>query len=169
MDPAFCCDVTVRYLKSRGSERFTLHLRISRTVDFLFIVFGVIALALIFFSAGWTRLLWAVAGIVALLGSGMSLLFLGRLRMGPRGVAAWHKWHWTWLPWESLVSADTRQGESARYDQLVLHTNEPKSYAFAGLETPHRVAAMDGSVQWAADFINNVIAARSAKRSQQSP
>jgi hypothetical protein len=159
----------VRYLKSRGHERFTLHLRISRTIDYFFIAFGVVALVLVFVSTGWTRLIWAAAGIVALLGSLLSLAFLGRLRMGPRGIAAWHQWHWTWIPWDQLESADTQQGESLRYDQLVLHTREPKSYAFPGLETPHRVAALDGSVQWAADFINSVIAARAAKRSQQSP
>lgn len=159
----------MRYLKSRGNERFTLHLRISRTVDYLFIGFGVLSFGLIFFTSGWTRLIWAGAGVVALLGSGLSLLFLGRLRMGPRGIAAWHKWHWTWIPWDALISADTVQGQNLRFDQLVLHTNEPASYAFPGLETPRRVAAMDGSVQWAASFINNVIDARSAKQSPQSP
>jgi hypothetical protein len=159
----------MRYLHSRGNERFTLHLRVSRWVDYVFICFGLGAIAMAFVDPRWSRFIWGASGLVAFLGSAMSLTFLGILRMGPKGIAAWHQWHWTWISWDTLAKADTRPAEgSRRRDQLVLHTTNNHAHAFAGLETPRRVAALEGSVQWAADIINSVIAARLAKQSPTS-
>jgi hypothetical protein len=159
----------MKYLHSRGNERFTLHLRVSRSVDYFFICFGIGAIVVAFLDSGWSRYIWGASGLVAFLGSAISLVFLGVLRMGPKGIAAWHQWHWTWIAWDALAKADTRPAEgSRRRDQLVLHTTAERTHAFAGLETPRRVAALEGSVQWAADIINAVIAARLAKQSPPS-
>jgi hypothetical protein len=158
----------MKYLHARGNERFTLHLRVPRSVDYFFIAFGAVALVVALIDQGWSRYIWAASGIVAIAGSGISLLFVGVLRMGPKGIAAWHQWHWTWIAWDNLSGADTLPAQgNKRRDQLVLHTLSAQAHAFAGLETPRRVAALEGSVQWAADIINAVIAARLAKHSSE--
>ena len=159
----------MKYMHTRTRERFTLNLRVSRWKDYLTIGSGAIAIALIFFTHGLARYLWGAAGIVAFLSGIISLVYVGVLHMGPEGVAGWHMWRWHWISWDELVSAETvRSQEHRGFDQLVLHDKSDKVHAIPGLETPRRVASREGSVQWAADIINTVIAGRQTPRSPSS-
>ncbi len=151
----------MKHLHSRRGQRFTLQLRVSRWPDYVFIGFGIAVLAISVFTQGVLQLLWAAAGIVALLAGVISRLYLGVVRMGPKGVAAWDKWRWQWINWNDLVRASAVMSQhDRRCDQLVLYDKTSIAHSFPGLQTARRLAAREGSVQWAADIINSVIAAR---------
>jgi len=153
------------YLHTHKGDRFTLTLRVSRWHYWCVVGSGVVAVTCTMVISGWEQYLWGTAGVFAIVGGVIGVVFIGVLRMGPRGVAAWYKWHWDWIAWDDLVRAGiVRSADDRKFDQLVLHVRDGSAIEFPGLETPHKIATKEGSVQWAADFVNTIIAARQGQR-----